>query len=400
MRESEGKPKQSIVFVLPWSIDSAGGVNEVVRNLIQQAVSDPTYDPILLVPSWPSTRFQLAWMAGYKSAGIRFQSPFPGKHPIRGIFRFLLSVIPDILKWRRFLRDERVHAINVHYPLEQFFILALLRRFLRRNFTLALSVHGADITRFACSRGLRRMVVRFIFESADRIIACSDSLALQTKKVLPTCAAKVVTIHNGIDPEILSASISEAPRRTPVGSGPYIVSVGTYEAKKGQDVLLVALQRLSETGDRIKLVLVGRSTPYLDHLQRLAQDLRIHNDVLFLENLEHGNTLRLIAEANLFVLPSLQEPFGIVLLEAAYLGTPIVASRTGGVPEVLGDGYPFLVEPSDPAAMASAISSLLNDKAAQERLIPEMKRRASEKFSWKSAYEKYIKLLQGPTESV
>ena len=101
--------------------------------------------------------------------------------------------------------------------------------------------------------------------------------------------------------------------------------------------------------------------------------------VLLYCDLPHGPTLAAISRATLFALPSRREPFGIVILEAAALAIPVVASRVGGIPEVIRDGYSgVLVPPDDVSALAEAINSMLTDReraAAQAARLQETVRR-------------------------
>jgi starch synthase len=109
----------------------------------------------------------------------------------------------------------------------------------------------------------------------------------------------------------------------------------------------------------------------------------------------HADTLATIAAAELFVLPSRQEPFGIVLLEAASLGTPVVASRVGGIPEIVEDGRTgVLVPPEDPGVLAAAIHALLRDPDRARRHAAALRDVAESRFTWHQAAESYVALFR------
>ena len=156
-----------------------------------------------------------------------------------------------------------------------------------------------------------------------------------------------------------------------------------------QDVLLQAYTRLLREGLRSALVLVGRRTPYLQNLRSMVRQLGLQDHVFFIPDLEHAKTLSAIRHARLLVQPSREEAFGIPLLEAGYLGTPIVASRTGGIPEVVGSYYPYLAVPDDPAALAAAIDEALFNPTETKSQIKLMKRRIATSFTWGTTYSAY-----------
>jgi glycosyltransferase involved in cell wall biosynthesis len=205
----------------------------------------------------------------------------------------------------------------------------------------------------------------------------------------------VRTAYNGIDVEELERSRAE-PFRPDTGEfDNYLVNVAAFEPSKGQDVLLQAFTRLVRDGLRSALVLVGRSTPYLATLRGMVRQLGLQQHVSILPDLDHLRTLAVIRQARLLVQPSREEPFGITLLEAGYLGTPIVATRTGGIPEVLGGYYPYLAAPDDPDALAAAIDEALFNPTDTERQVGLIRRRVSTQFTWGTAYRTYEALWLG-----
>ena len=392
----QDEARGSIVYILPWPITSPGGVSEVVRNLIRQTTKDATFKPILITSSWSHSRIKLDHEGEFTSGMVRFRGPYKRRNKLRAFFVFLATVIPDLFRWHRFLRTEEVVSVNIHFPSEEFFILAVLKRIVPSRFSLILSVHGADVTSLEQSEGLRRRILEFIFATADQVVACSDALTAKSRQALPDCASRISTIHNGIDYEAIDASLNRActPDDAYALNCPYVINVATYEPKKGQNVLLLAFKKLVDSGRKLKLVLVGRATSHLASLKELATELKLSDRVFFYANLEHHKTLRLIAGASLFVLPSLEEPFGLVLLEAGHLGIPIVATRVGGVPEVLGSSYSNFVRPGDVDGIVASASALLDDDNARTKAISYVRSRVASTFSWSTAYNKYIEIFE------
>ena len=157
---------------------------------------------------------------------------------------------------------------------------------------------------------------------------------------------------------------------------------------KGQQVLLEAARRLEDTAPEFQFVLLGSG--------RLEEALRAQARGLSNVHFEGWveDTLPWIAAFDIFALPSLREGLGSVLLDALRLGTPVVASRTGGIPEVVTEDCGMLVLPGDAAALAGTLARLARDPDRLERLSRGAQDRAEE-FSPAKMAEQYLHLYQG-----
>jgi glycogen synthase len=141
--------------------------------------------------------------------------------------------------------------------------------------------------------------------------------------------------------------------------GPLIVFAGRLVAEKGVDTLIRAAALLETAG--ASLLLVGDG-PERRQLEETAARLGIENRVRFTGFVPHDSIPSILRRADVFVLPSLSEELGSVLLEAMHSGAAIVASRTGGIPALIQhDRNGLLVSPGDASELAAAIDRLLND---------------------------------------
>jgi glycosyltransferase involved in cell wall biosynthesis len=275
----------------------------------------------------------------------------------------------------------------------------LLKRLALFKGTVIISLHGLDIEGASRARGLERRLWQFVLRGADKIVACSDNLRATAIALSPAADNSSVTIHNGVDVERLHADSQRGispPDLLP--SRPFILNVGTFEHKKGQDVLLRAFDSVSRTFRHLELVIVGRSGPMKESLKALVRDLGLEDRVRLVADLPHEQVLQLLEKAMLFVLPSRAEPFGIALLEAGAFGVPIVASNVGGVPEfITHDWNGRLVDPDDAGALAREIAALLQNESDRKRLAANLKRDVTEKLTWERAYRQYRRLLDGET---
>src|SRR5262249_40268013 len=157
-------------------------------------------------------------------------------------------------------------------------------------------------------------------------------------------------------------------RREFAAEGAYLLLiVARLHPEKGYEYLFRALAWLKNALDRPVLLLVAGRGPLEGQYREEARAARCDDVVRFLGF--RGDVPDLMAAADLVVLPSVAEAFGIVLTEALYLGTPVVASNVGGIPEIVTDGIDgVLVPPADSDALAGAIATLLQDPERRQRL--------------------------------
>jgi glycosyltransferase involved in cell wall biosynthesis len=158
-----------------------------------------------------------------------------------------------------------------------------------------------------------------------------------------------------------------------------VVSVGRFVAFKGYRYLLEAARQVEKRAPGVHWVLVGEGE-LRGELERLCQNLGMEAQVHFTGWRE--DTPDILALANLFVLPSLGEHFGRVLIEAMAMGNAVVATDAGGVPEIVDHGKTgLLVPPANPEAIADAVLTLLADPARSAQLGAAGRRRAEAEFS-------------------
>jgi glycosyltransferase involved in cell wall biosynthesis len=393
VRRSHGKEVDminppSVLFVLPWSHSAADGVSQVVINLAREAAKRDNLRPIIFCADPSLKTFQVGETEGVKLIGGRLRAPLSGAQPARNLATFARNLRDELQTWRAFLEEHNIRVVNAHHPSLDYSIFALLRA-RRAKIRLLFSLHGTDVTTIEKSGGAARPFARWMLNKADTVICCSEALEKRAKVSLKLDERRLTVIHNGIDVSELDQARTNVYKPDIGGFDDYLVNVAAYEHRKGQDILLHAYTNLLRNGLKSALVLIGRNTAYLQRLRGIARQLGLGDHVFFSPDLEHSQTLAAIRHARLLVQPSREEAFGLPLLEAAYLGTPIVATRTGGIPEVLGGYYPYLAEPDDPTALAAAIDEALFNPTDSKRQVKLMKRRVATGFTWGTAYNAY-----------
>jgi len=222
------------------------------------------------------------------------------------------------------------------------------------------------------------VVDRALYALATGVIATSDAVARRFCRA----AAKVRLVPNGIDLTRFTPRAPSAALRAALGvppSSPLVLSIGRFVPEKGHRHLLEAAARVERTKPDAHWVLVGAGELEA-RLRRQARGLGLESRVHFAGWRE--DVPDVLAVSDVFVLPSESEGFGRVVVEAMAMAHPVVATAVGGVPEVIRDGETgILVPPSDPAALADAVRSLLDDPARASRLGAAGRERAESRFS-------------------
>lgn len=270
-------------------------------------------------------------------------------------WRYRLTLARRIPRLLRTLRQQQITTINVHFPTQNSYVLALLKQFGLWQGRLVLSFHGSDVNDIDPATPQWRLIARH----TDATTACSAALAKRVDNLalfrMPTSV-----IYNGIDSQHFADQAGPIPEgiRTP-----YLLNVGNYVPRKGQDVLLKAFSQIAANYPDLNVVCVGGTDngSWLHYLKELASQLKITDRVTLLENQSQSRVAGLMKKAVCLVHTSHNEPFGLVLIEAAACMTPIIATRVGGIPEIItSDEYGLLVDVGDASKIAQTICKILN----------------------------------------
>jgi glycosyltransferase involved in cell wall biosynthesis len=173
-----------------------------------------------------------------------------------------------------------------------------------------------------------------------------------------------------------------------------MLCVARLEDFKGQRYLIRAIRLIKDKYPNVKLTLLGRGSKG-PSFQSLIKDLRLEDTIsLNTTAVSYSQMPKVYQDQDIYVQPSLMEPFGIAVLEAMACGKPVVGSNVGGMRDTILDGVNgFLVPPGDSQALASALSKLLQDPGARYDMGKESAKRAREIFDWNKVASSYVRLL-------
>jgi glycosyltransferase involved in cell wall biosynthesis len=263
------------------------------------------------------------------------------------------------------LRRDRIQIIRGHL-----FWANLVARVIGRLASVPVVVTSHHDT-FGWMSWRHRLAERVTAPLSDAVTTCSEAVRREALADFGMRPGRVRTLRNAIEiPEGIPGTAARERIRRELGASQDDLLVGTLgrliEPKKGLATFLAAARLLSSEFPRVRFAIVGDGPARSDLEGRAAREGVSHCTVFCGLRRDVPEVMR---SFDLFVQPSLWEGFGITLLEAMVVGTPVVASRVGGVPEVVEDGVTgILVPPGDAPALAAACAQLLRQRERAARM--------------------------------
>lgn len=284
-----------------------------------------------------------------------------------------------VLRLRRVLRDLRPDVVHTHQ-----LATLLYGGAAARSLGVPVVVHTEHGRERYATRLKTRLLGRTAARFCDRFYCLTADMAGEVRAAKIVSERKLRVIQNGIDIADFKAAAgadacANVRRSLSIPDGaPVIGTVGRLSEVKRQDVLLRAFAGVRASAPDARLLLVGDG-PLLDALQRLAEELRVKGAVHFVGYQPHsGPYLRAM---DVFALTSRSEGMPQAVLEASVTGLPVVASRVGGLPEVIEEGVTgMMFTPGDDAALAGILRGLLADPARRRALGLAARDRAEARF--------------------
>ena len=291
------------------------------------------------------------------------------------------------------VRREELDLVHVHYAIPHAASAFLARQMLagERPLKIVTTLHGTDITLLGLHPSFHA-ITRFSILQSDGLSAVSSFLRDETVRDFSVPARRIDVIPNFVDTDVWRPDREPCHRSKLAPEGQKIVMhVSNFRAvKRARDVVDVFAKIRSRVPARLVLIGDGPDRPRaLAH----AADLGLRDDVLFLGR--HGSVEEILACADLFLLPSQSESFGLAALEAMACGAPVVASKAGGLPEVVEDGVSgYLLPVGAIDEMAEAGIRILSDSALAKTLSEAGRASALERFSAEAIVPLYEALYE------
>jgi glycosyltransferase involved in cell wall biosynthesis len=314
----------------------------------------------------------LAEMSGFQERGcaVALLAPRPSGIYARAVQRRLEAhALPTSAPWMPWavvraantLRRFRPHLVNTHSSRDGW-IVGLAARVARVPWVIRTKHFDVPFPNLWLSR--------LVYEQlADHLLTTSDQIAARFREFFKWAESRVTCIPTGVDLEVFSPQGPKAELFAQNGQPdlPAVGMVGVLRGAKAHDVFLKAARRLGDEGFDARYVIVGEG-PRRREIEQGIRDLQLGDRVLMTRHRE--DVPDILRALNLVVIPSRHEGVPQTGLQALAAGTPVVASRVGGIPQIIRHGETGrLVPPDDPVALADAIRESLTMRAASGAMV-------------------------------
>ena len=324
-------------------------------------------------------------------ANVRFHRVETPGYPLFREPQYLLALANRLVQVARAHRLDIIHA---HYAIPHAAAAYLARQILSggpgpapRTIT---TLHGTDVTILGSDPSYRETVA-FCIDRSDAVTAVSASLRDDTRRDMPV-KSDIVVIPNFLDCDFHRRAPDPALRaRFCAPNEKLVIHISNLRPVKQVDAVVRVFARIRERV-AARLLIVGDG-PELGRTEQLIEQLGVQAHVELIG--ESQDVIALLSVSDLFLLPSLQESFGLSALEAMSCGVPVVASKVGGLPEVVMDGVTGYLHPPDAVdRMAESAITMLSDSALHARMAADGVRLAVERFSASRIVPQYEALYE------
>jgi N-acetyl-alpha-D-glucosaminyl L-malate synthase BshA len=316
---------------------------------------------------------------GDYQSGLTFHRVEAPTYPVFREPQYLLALANKIVQVSR---AERLDIVHAHYAVPHATAAYLARQILAAGNGGAVpkvitTLHGTDITLLGADRSYSE-IIRFSIQQSDGVTAVSESLKATTHRELgQICDIRV--IPNFVDGESHRRQDRPELRAQLAPNGEkLVIHVSNFRAVKRVTSVMEVFRQI-RLAIPARLLLVGDG-PDMAEVVRLTRAHGLSDDVLFLGDQEQ--VVPLLSVSDLFLMPSVQESFGLAALEAMACEVPVIASRIGGLPDLIEDGVTgFLFAPDDLTGMGRASIRVLTDEPLHRRMAHAARVTAEQRFA-------------------
>jgi len=345
--------------------------------LLAKFLNKEKFNPILACSSYSQLN---KWCENFEKEGIKtIRIDVKHKHDPRHFFHL-----------KKILKDEKIDILHIHVwnPASgRYAILAAN--------SCKIPIVTTEHDPFKLSF-LKNLFKKSTLEKVKTIITVSENNQKILQKLYPEHKKKIKVIYNGIDIswwQSQTLRFTDEDRKT-IKKNIFladtdtliIISIAELHERKGLKYLIEAIPDIIKKYPETKLVIIGEGKDR-KNLEHLIGRLGIENHVLLAG--KQKEIPKVLKSSDIFVLPSLREAFGLVILEAMITGLPVIASKVGGIPEIINNKNGLLVESENPEKLANTLLDLIAHPDRCKKLSAYGQKTVLEKFTAKKMAEEY-----------
>ena len=293
------------------------------------------------------------------------------------------------------VKKEKIKLIHAHWIIPQGIIAVIYKKFINKDVKILATIHGADIYSFRNSIG--RFLKKFILNNIDELTVVSNAIREEVIKL--GYKRNIYVYPMGIDTRLFSPDKKDGKLKERLGiKEEFILFVGGIIERKGISFLIKAMPKIVDEFPFIKLVVVGDGN-LKSEMIRLVNALNISDNVIFTGVIPHDQLPSYFSTADLFILPSLSEGFGLVVIEALSCGTLAITSDLKPIHDIIIDNETgFFLEKLTPEDITKKIIWILRNKENLKHVSEKGREFVVKSYDWAIVIENYGKIIRSLCE--
>lgn len=306
-----------------------------------------------------------------------------------------LFVVPFYLLYqfislRKIVKNEKIQIIHAHWLIPQGFLAVLYKTFVNRDIKIVATAHGADINSF--DNNIGNGLKRYILKRIDQLSVVSN--ALKKKAIGIGYNNEVHVFPMGIDTKLFAPDKKDDSVKVKYKiTGNFLLFVGGIIERKGIKYLIQAMPAVIKQFPDAKLLVIGEGN-LTNEMSELAKRLNISDNIIFTGPIPHDDLPPYFATADLFILPSLSEGFGLVIIEAMSCGTIPLTSDLLPIHDIIVENKTgFFVKKQEINDLADKIIYLLNKLPELQKMKPDIRNFVMKNYDWSIVSGNYSGLL-------
>lgn len=378
------------LFVVPWDIKHAGGVNQVVINMARYFIKKSIYKVIILVVDWDAIAPVYSEYLGIQVVRWRVMSLKSNMNFKEKISYFLWERL-FYYRFNNFCICNSIKIINFHYPNPVAFSLKNIVDKIRHNIFFIFSFHGSDIKYLSKIKKDDIIYYNKFFNKFCAIVTCSIDLKNQVLSTFHSLN-NIHVAYNGIDTDKFMNFSGNSKFNLPKK---YILSVSNFIERKGLDILIKAYNLFLQKNEEYDLVIVGAPGESFEKMQMLRAQLKLSSKVHFYTDINNDSIYSFYENASAFVLSSRGEAFPLVLLEAALFSLPVISTNVGGVVELIENNISgIIIDVEDINALQLSMIKIFENISFKNDISSNLNSKVSKYFTLDNSVSCYLQIIK------